>query len=559
MSLRLRLSLALGLTAIPVVAGVVWVRRDLDERAYIEFVRGIVLERMYQNGREACEAYPENFPFPRRRWGRRGPGRPGGTRRPRGDDRGAPDGEGERPERNRLNEGGGGTEPIDERPPRPSDRADPREPGAPLENGAPRRPREPGEHRGHGRGGPGNWRERAFREGRGPPRVLFMAYGPDYLSRNPRAPEFPKAARKKLEAGADTVIDGVWVGLRMSWREGPCCVVLARRTGDTPITRSGDLIWTGAAICGALLLAVLLAAGPIVQRIRRLERDVRGAAAQGYGVAVPVTGGDEITRLARAFNDAGAEVKAHIDAVERREATLRRFLANTTHDVMTPLTVLQGHLSALPDDDRVAAARHEADYMSSLLHNLSAAAKLEAGGAQVRRDPVDLGELVGRVAARHKPVADKRGVALEYALPGDPVVVTGDVTLLEQAVGNVVHNAVRYNREGGRVAILLGTRSDDRDERGAAAAGAHSGDFWLRVIDDGPGVPEDELPRLGERRFRGEKARTRQPAGQGFGLSIAREVAARHGFELSFSRAAEGGLEVEFTGPANATDPESRK
>jgi len=373
--------------------------------------------------------------------------------------------------------------------------------------------------------------------------VFYAAYGPDFVSRNPRAPDFPPALRRKLEDGAKVAIEGRWVGLRMNWSEGPCCIVLAWRPGDEPVSRAGDLVGTGALICAALLLAVLLAAAPIVRRIRRLERDVRAAAAEGYGAAVPVTGRDEIAALARAFNEAGGEIMAHVDEVERREATLRRFLANTTHDVMTPLTVLQGHLDELPEDERVAAARHEADYMSSLLHNLSAAAKLEAGGAQIQRDPVDLNELVGRVAARHRPVADRRGVQIEYALPGDAAVAAGDVTLLEQAVGNVVHNAVRYNRPGGRVALVLAVED---------------GRFHLKVMDDGPGVPDEDLPHLGERRFRGEEARTRRPDGQGLGLSITREVAARHGFALTFARNDDGGLDVTVSGPLARDDGEPR-
>jgi two-component system sensor histidine kinase BaeS len=109
------------------------------------------------------------------------------------------------------------------------------------------------------------------------------------------------------------------------------------------------------------------------------------------------------------------------------------------------------------------------------------------------------------------------------------------VTLVEQAVGNVVHNAIRHNRAGGRVAVVL-------DEDGADG-------FRVRVADDGPGVPQAELDRLGERRFRTAEARQRHPEGLGLGLSIARDVADRHGFQLAFVSNEPAGLVVEMRGP----------
>src|SRR6185503_14512935 len=123
------------------------------------------------------------------------------------------------------------------------------------------------------------------------------------------------------------------------------------------------------------------------------------------------------------FNDAGREVRAHLSEVEEREATLRTFLANTTHDVMLPLTVLQGHLSNLRrdaatgafDERRLAAAAEEAHYIGSLLQNLAAAAKLE-GGRPLERHPFDLAALVERVIERHRPVASAAGVGLEHAV-----------------------------------------------------------------------------------------------------------------------------------------------
>jgi two-component system sensor histidine kinase BaeS len=125
-------------------------------------------------------------------------------------------------------------------------------------------------------------------------------------------------------------------------------------------------------------------------------------------------------------------------------------------------------------------------------------------------------------------------VEIESATPAEPVAALADLTLLEQAVSNLVYNAIRHNRPGGHAALIL---DDDQ------------GRFRLRVIDDGPGISEDELAHLVTRGFRGNDARTRVPGGQGLGLDIAHRVAQLHGFALAFRRSEYGGLEAELAGP----------
>lgn len=338
------------------------------------------------------------------------------------------------------------------------------------------------------------------------------------------------------------------LALRMEWDDGPCAVVLVSRRRPAEATGPLGLHWSSLVVAGVALLAVLLAAGPPVRRIRKLTDDVRRSVDDRYASAVEVRGRDEIADLAAAFNDAGAEIRSQLEQLEQRQQALRSFLGNTTHDVMVPLTVLQGHLTSLrrgietsqpADPDVLIAALDETQYISSLLHNLSAVAKLEGTDAVVRSDSVHLGDLVERAVARHRPLAEAHEIELNCAVPEDAVEIVGDMTLLEQAVSNVVHNAVRYNDAGGHIAVVLECAD---------------GRFTLRIVDDGPGIPPEELARLPERRFRGEEARTRHPEGNGLGLHIARDVAARHGIDLELRESEYGGLEVEFSGSVIASD-----
>ena len=105
---------------------------------------------------------------------------------------------------------------------------------------------------------------------------------------------------------------------------------------------------------------------------------------------------------------------------------------------------------------------------------------------------------------------------------------------VEQAVSNITYNAIRYNHPGGHVGVTVDPEPPDG--------------FVIRVVDDGPGIPEAELLKLTERGARGNEARTRAPEGRGLGIDIARRAAEMHGFQLTFLRSEYGGLEVRFEG-----------
>lgn len=504
MTLRRRLAATLVATAVPCALGMAWVRNELHRRAGEQALRDLVQARLQTIGQERCETDPAALGPPAFARGP-GPGRP-------------PLGLGPPPL------------PPHDHPPEAPHRHLPAPP--------------------HGRGGGPRGRME-------PRRLDLFAYDASFRSADPQAPALPARVRAALEHGDAWALDRrerapgpaeVLLAQRTGWGGG-CAFVVARRL-DPPAPPLPEHLGVLGGLVLVLVGAVVVAAGPAVRRIRALAADVRRSAASHYAEEVPVRGRDEVSDLARAFNEAGREVRARVVRLEEREAALRAFVADSTHDLMLPLTVLQGHLDTLrraaeagapAARDVVLGAEEEAHYMASLVHNLGAAAKLEAGAPAAQAEPVDLGRLVERVVLRHQPVAGPRGVSVEHSVPEAPLVVAGDVTLLEQAVSNVVHNAVRYNRPQGHVAVVLET---------AVSEGAPS--FVLLVVDDGPGVPEDELPRLGERSFRGDRARQRTPDGRGLGLSIAREVARRHGFTLRFERSGYGGLQVELRGPLAA-------
>ena len=499
MKLRARLVMILLLTVVPLGVGVSFLEREYRIRSADESVAEGVIARMQAGGRGACEESPQTWP-------RRGPRARGPERRPE------------------------------------------------FERGRHLTKRER------------RARRRARRQGRPAPRSQptgplgrIVAYSVDLQTQDARAPRFPDGLRERMREGepfaglSETHPRGSGrhrvVAVRMPWTEGPCAIITIAR----PTSRAEGLTLSTLAVplttAVVAILIVLLAAAPLVRRTRKLAEQIRaGSASASTNPPSPISvgGSDELSEVAEAFEERRKEIQAHISALEARDRALRDYVANTTHDLMVPLTVLQGHLASMrggadegtqPDRVVLTRALEEAHYLASLVHNLNVAAKLEAGGAHLLRGLVNANELVERVVARHRPIARERQIQVEYGVPDSPVYLEGDVTLLEQAVSNVVHNAVRYNRPQGHVAVLL---EFDGPEG-----------FVLRVIDDGPGVTQEELTHLVERRFRSDHARRRDLAGSGLGLAISHDVAERHQMRLVISRPPEGGLSVEFHGPRN--------
>lgn len=570
MRLRARLALLLVASALPIGAGAVWLRDDLRRRDETQALASFARARMQAGGREICERAPELYQEPPpgffdrdRRGARRLFDRHGdpSTERHAHDDerrelprRDAPEPGGE-PPRSESVEPARDTSATASEPPgapaRGSNHDDPRDGrrSDAAERERMRRAFEPLHERDAARPKPRGLRDAL-------PQLELWAYASDFVSANARAPGFPVDVRAQLESGASFAsaeqdIEGsnvLSVGVRMDWSDGPCALVLLRRilppeSGALgPVARYGPPFLAAAGV----VLVALLALGPLVRRVRALEVGVRRSAQSGYALKVPAQGRDEVADLAHAFNLAGDEVKAQLERVAGREKALREFVENTTHDVMIPLTVVQSALASIEsatrsgasvDPARAKEALEEVQYLAALLENLAAAAALDAHETSIASHPFSLNELVERVASRYQTLARARGVELVHALPGDEVEARGDVTLVERALSNVVQNAVRYGESGGHAAIVL--ESSERR-------------FVLRVLDDGPGVDEDDLAKLVQRSWRGDAARSRHQNGQGLGLSITQDVCARHGFELKLVRREPRGLEVRIEGPVDA-------
>ena len=259
---------------------------------------------------------------------------------------------------------------------------------------------------------------------------------------------------------------------------------------------------------------------------------------------------------------AGAVVVARDTTELARLARVRSdFVANVSHELKTPLAAIRGFAETLRDGalDEPETARRFVDRtldqcrrLQMLLDDLLVLSRLESPDAPREHRPVDLARLVERAVETVAPGARERQVAIEVeAAPGLPP-VAGDADGLERLLLNLLDNAVKYNRPGGRVTVRLeGGDADGGAAHGGAAADG-PGEVTLVVADTGIGIPAAARERIFERFYRVDSGRARDEGGTGLGLAIVKHVAQSHGGRVEVTGRPGGGSTFRVHLPAAA-------
>jgi signal transduction histidine kinase len=344
---------------------------------------------------------------------------------------------------------------------------------------------------------------------------------------------------------ASITVDGAVIGVVAVPREPPPLTVALRDLGPTLASVALVLLVIGTAI------AALLIVRPTRRRLQQLQDAARAIGAGAAGVRAPESGGDEVTALSRAFNEMAGQLEQRTEALEAADRTRRQLLADVSHELMTPLAAILGYVETLRmgdiDLDEATRTRYlrivndEADRLEHIVGDLLDLARLEGGGGSLRMEPVRIAYLLERVRHRHAPSVAEKHITLTTAQEPIDGVLIGDQNRLEQALQNLVANAVRHTPSGGAVTVA------------AIAAGS---EVILRVDDTGPGIPDDQLPRVFERFYKVDESRTgtEQPSGSGLGLSIVQAIVVRHGGRVTASNVPGGGARFEITLPLSPAE-----
>lgn len=230
--------------------------------------------------------------------------------------------------------------------------------------------------------------------------------------------------------------------------------------------------------------------------------------------------------------------------LKQLERTREEFVANVSHELRTPLSLIKGYVETLLDgartDPEVAERflkiiERNARRLDLLIQDLLTISALESGQMKLDLQPVNLRALVEKVFSDLKPSAENKNIKLENALPD--FICPGDEGRLNQALSNLVENAIKYGRPQGRV--IVGGKKSNNDK------------MEISVRDDGPGIPPESLDRVFERFYRVDKARSREQGGTGLGLSIVKHIVLAHGGEVRVESELGKGATFYFTLPGN--------
>jgi signal transduction histidine kinase len=306
-----------------------------------------------------------------------------------------------------------------------------------------------------------------------------------------------------------------------------------------------------AVLLAMLLFAALLAVGfsllfaiPMARRIEEVRRGTERLAGGELGAELTVEGNDEVSQLAAGFNRMARMLEAAGEREREMERARRDLVASVSHDLRTPLAAVRALIEAVADgvvedpgtkERYLASAQNELAHLGRLVDDLFELAQIDAGVLRLELEKASLHDLVSDTLASFRPQAERKGVRLIGEVAGgvDPVLMSP--SRIQRVLHNLLSNALRHTPADGTIAV----RAEPDGEV-----------VRVEVADTGEGIALEDLPRVFERSYRGEKSRTRREAvdpGAGLGLAIARGLVEAHGGHITAESLAGEGARFLFT------------
>lgn len=298
---------------------------------------------------------------------------------------------------------------------------------------------------------------------------------------------------------------------------------------ESVATASRALVLAGG---GTTLLAVvvgLLVSGWLTRPLKELTEAATEMSSSDLSVRAPVRRGDEIGQLAAQFNRMARRLEASFSELAAERDTLRRFIADASHELRTPITalrnfneLLQGSADDRPEvrQDFLVESERQLERLTWITANLLNLSRIEAGLVKLDIAEHDAGELIKAAVSAFRPQAQEKDLSIQLSLPAEALPVRCDRHRMELALSNLLDNARKFTAVGGRVEI-----GAERSEQGVC--------IW--VADSGPGIAPEDLPRVFDRFYRGQGWKEDAMEGSGLGLAIVRSIVEAHGGRVAVS------------------------
>lgn len=282
------------------------------------------------------------------------------------------------------------------------------------------------------------------------------------------------------------------------------------------------------------LLSLLLAKA-MATPIQNLTKAAERVASGDFSHKPESDAGDEIGVLTRTFNSMAGQLEHTLDDLKKSEEMRRDFVANVSHELRTPITSIRSYAETLlessdlprqTEEEFVVVILKESDRMTNIVQDLLTLSRFDAGSAKFNFECFSLKDSLTDVYNSMLLEAQKHGHCLRLTINGDPPDITGDRLRLDQVFINLIANATKYTPDGGTIDIRAETDDDS---------------VKVTVVDNGIGIPAEDVSRVFDRFYRVDKARGRESGGTGLGLSIANEIIMRHNGKIDVeSRYGEG-------------------
>ena len=289
----------------------------------------------------------------------------------------------------------------------------------------------------------------------------------------------------------------------------------------------------------------------LTRRLKKLNSEVSAATESQFdslpNLEPPPEGGDEIDQLTESFLAMSTQIRTQLEQLTENDRLRRELVANISHDLRTPLSAMQGYLEtliikgdSLSDNDRdryLRIARKHTVRLGVLIGDLFELAKLDSASVTPSLEAFSVPELLQDIAQEFQLEAERKEIDLSMALDAGNALTVGDIGLIQRVLENLVRNAIRFTPKGGEITLRIAQRPQ-------AVA--------VSVTDSGPGIAQQDIPRIFDRFYRSEQGEEALSESSGLGLAIVKRILDLHESRITVISSPGAGTRFEFELPLYA-------